>query len=95
MTAQPSCIVVVFGQPDCPACSDYAPRFQAVAQQFPQVPTVLLDINSPQNQDMANRYQLVATPTTLVLRRPVGVIKAEGALDDGEIQQLFALAARG
>ena len=36
----------------------------------------------------------MATPTTMVLRRPVGAIKAEGALSLAQIRQLFSLAAQ-
>ena len=91
--AQPNAVVVVFAMQQCPACSDYMPRFKAIASQFPQVPHQVLDANAPGVQGLADRFQIQATPTTMVLRRPVGAIKAEGSLPDADIQRLFVLAS--
>jgi thiol-disulfide isomerase/thioredoxin len=87
-------VVVVFAMKECPACADYMPRFQAVASQFAgRVGYQILDANAPGVQALAERFNIEATPTTLVLRRPVGAIKAEGSLSDGEILHLFNVAS--
>jgi thiol-disulfide isomerase/thioredoxin len=79
---------------DCPACHEYMPRFQAIASQFAgRVPYQILDADSPANRQVAERFDIEATPTTMVLRRPVGAIKAEGSLGDPEILRLFNIAA--
>lgn len=92
--ANANAVIVVFAMRECPACADYMPRFQAVAGQFAgRVPYQILDANAPDVQELANRFDIAATPTTLVLRRPAGAIKAEGSLSDGEILRLFNIAS--
>jgi len=92
--AQPNAVIVVFAMKECPACSDYMPRFQTIAGQFAgRVPYQILDANAPGVQELADRFSIEATPTTLVLRKPVGAIKAEGSLSDNEILRLFNIAS--
>lgn len=87
-------VIVVFAMKDCPACEEYMPRFQAVANQFAgRVPYQVLDANAPSAQAVADRFKIEATPTTMVLRRPTGAIKAEGSLSDADILRLFNIAA--
>lgn len=90
----PNVVILVFAMKDCPACHEYMPRFQAVAGQFAgRVPYQILDANDPKAQQLADRFEIMATPTTMVLRRPTGAIKAEGALSDQDILHLFNIAS--
>ena len=92
--AQARCVIIVFVMKECPACHEYVPRFRQVAQQFSgKVPSVIFDVESPQGHPLADQFDIQATPTTMVLRRPLGAIKAEGALNNIDIQQLFTIAA--
>lgn len=93
--ANARCVVVVFAQEGCPACEEYVPRFQAVAAQYSaQVPSAIVDASDKRYEQIADTFQINATPTTLVLRKPTGAIKAEGSLPNTEISKLFAVAAR-
>jgi thioredoxin-related protein len=101
-------IVVVFGLEGCPACADYTPRlldrlrqrdnandffvYQGALEN--KIPVLFYDGGSEDEkvQAFADRYKVNAMPTTLVLRRGTGVLKAEGALDDGRINALLGLA---
>ncbi len=90
----PNAVIVVFAMKDCSACEDYVPRFQTIANQFSgRVPYQILDANASGTQNLAERFGIEATPTTMVLRKPVGAIKAEGALSDQDILRLFNIAA--
>jgi len=90
----PNAVIVVFAMKDCPACHEYVPRLQAIAGQFAgRVPYQILDANDSANQAVAERFEIMATPTTMVLRKPAGAIKAEGALADSDILRLFNIAA--
>jgi len=87
-------VVVVFVMEGCGACAEYAPRFQRVAGPFTHaVPSFIVDANSPQGGPLADRFMIEATPTTLILRKPAGAIKAEGSLPDAEIVEMFKFAA--
>jgi len=90
--SQARAIVVVFSQAGCPACDEYIPRFQAIAAAQP-IPWRVIDVGHRDAEDISDNYGIEATPTTMVLKKPTGAAKAEGALDDATIQQLFALAA--
>jgi thioredoxin-like negative regulator of GroEL len=88
-------VVVLFTIAGCEACEEYKPRFQRAARQFQQyIPIILLDANDPRNQDFAQRLNVANVPATFVLRRPTGVIRAEGTLPDSQIAWLLGVAAR-
>lgn len=58
------------------------------------VPILVYDAASPDEgvQDLANRYAISSTPSTLVLRRGPGAFKVEGNLSDAQIDHLLGLA---
>jgi len=87
-------IVVLFTISGCEACEEYKPRFQRIAQHYPQVPVVMLDANDPRNADLGTRLNVNNVPATFVLRRPSGVIRVESAIPDTQIVWLFNVAAR-
>ena len=91
-----NCIIAVIGMPGCPACEEHMPRVQVAAARHPGVQVYIINAESqaPEAQAFLNKYGIQATPTTLVLRRPVGVIKREGALEDAELEGLFQIAER-
>lgn len=66
-------------------------------QQIPQgaIPIVVLDAASTNVdvQQLADKYQVHATPTILILQRGAGVFKAEGSLANNQIQWLLFRAA--
>ena len=87
-------VVVMFVMEGCGACHEYAPTFLKVSREFTgKVPAYILDVNTPQGGQLADQYDVMATPTTLVLRRPMGALKAEGALDEASVRRLFTIAA--
>jgi thiol-disulfide isomerase/thioredoxin len=86
-------VVVVFVMEGCHACAEYAPRFQQVARGFPAVPAFIVDANSPQGGPLADRFMVEATPTTMILRKPSGAVRAEGALPSEEVAEMFKFAS--
>lgn len=87
-------VIVVFIMDGCGACHEYTPMFQKVAREFAgKIPAFILDVNSQQGGPLADQYGIEATPTTLVMRKPAGALKAEGALNEAQIRQLFTIAA--
>lgn len=91
--SQARAVVVVFSQEGCPACEEYLPRFQRIAA-TKAVPSRIVDVGLPDAEAISDNFGVEATPTTMVLKRPVGAIKAEGALSDADIEQLFGIAAK-
>lgn len=101
-------LVVVFAMPECGACEAYLPRFErkvnhdgAFQFYWPEatmdghkIPVFVFDVSSasPKVQQFADRFAVSATPTTVVVKRPGGVLKAEGSLSDAQIDALLGLA---
>ena len=96
MSRESAVAVVVFVMQGCPACHEYAPAVQAAQRRHPGIPVYILDAASrdPSIKALADRHDIRATPTTLVLRRPAGVIKVEGSLDGATLEQLMQIAER-
>ena len=87
----PRTAILVFGMAGCDACAEYIPRFRARSRRFAgHVPIHVLDAN--QHTRMADYYRIRNTPTTLVLRKPQGVMRVEGAVGDAEIERILAVA---
>ena len=59
-----------------------------------KIPVLIYDAMSPDEgvQELADRYRVEATPSTLVLLRGPGSCKIEGSIDDNQIDHLLDLA---
>ena len=82
--------VIVFIQEGCPACHEFVPRFQRIAEPYKRCGVALFapDISNPKDQkaqDAANFYKIEATPTMVVVSARGRVKKYEGAVEDEEI----------
>lgn len=88
-------VVVVFTIDGCGACQEYKPRFQRIAKDYQRaVPIFMMDANDPRSADLATRLNVTNVPVTFVLRKPTGMIKAEGSIPDSQIAWLLGVAAR-
>lgn len=89
-------VVIVFVMEGCGACHDYLPRLREIGKGYPGVPVVIQDVGkmTDEVQNTADRFNVSATPTTIVAKRGPGFVKAEGAVSDAEIRDLFETANR-
>lgn len=91
-------VVILFTMDGCPACADYAPKFDRIAAAYEAsgVPVYRYDADDerPDVQHLVKRLNVQATPTTFVLRRGPGEIRQEGDLEEYEIRELFEVARR-
>jgi thiol-disulfide isomerase/thioredoxin len=96
--SQARVIVAVFVMDGCPACHDYLPRFQQVADPYAKagVPIIVYDAASedPAVQQLADRWDIQATPTTVVALRGPGLLKEEGSMGEADIKKLMDTAYR-
>ena len=92
--ANANAVIIVFVMPGCGACELYRPTFTAAAERYrARVPAYIVDVTTPEGAQIADAYGVVATPTTMALRRGVGAIRADGAQSPQSIDQLFQVAA--
>ena len=68
--SQARAVVVVFSQEGCPACEEYLPRFQRIAA-TKTGPSRIVDVGVPDAEGISDNFGIEATPTTMVLKRPV------------------------
>lgn len=91
-------VVIVFTMPGCGACEEYLPRFKPLAAEATAAGVPVLYFNAASDradiQALANRFQVVATPTTIIAPRGRGHTKLEGSIDTREIRQLLGQALR-
>lgn len=83
-------VVLIFVQTGCGACDEYMKRFDKIAGQRKNVPIQLGDlVTNPRAVQMANRYKITATPTTIGVRRDGNHVRLEGAVEDKHIRRMF------
>lgn len=95
-TSQARVVVAVFVMEGCPACHDYLPRFQQVADPYMKagVPVIVYNAEDPNVQQLADRWDIQATPTTVIALRGPGMIKEEGSMSGEDIKKLMDTAYR-
>lgn len=92
---QANVVVVCVVMQGCGACHEFLPRFRRVAAKYARcVPSMIVNASDPKQAPLADRFNVRVTPTTLILRRPVGQIRLEGAVSNAELERAFMLAAR-
>ncbi len=88
-------VVILFKMEGCPACEEYEPRFRQIASSYQGCfPILIVDAADPSITPMADRLKVHAIPATFVLRRPTGVIRAEGNIENDELTWMLNAAAR-
>lgn len=100
-----SIVVAVFTMKGCPACEDYLPRLRRIAtaprpelqglSYAHYLPIPYYDVADAKYEGLCNRFGVLYTPTTLILRKPTGIKRFDAALTDPEIEQMFGVALRG
>ena len=88
--ADPRTLVAVFHSTQCPACQEYLPEFRKVAARHPSVTVYLIDVD--QHPQYADHYQITAMPTTMAMRKPQGVMRAQGIIPEDQIEWFFRMA---
>lgn len=94
--SQSRVVVAVVAMEGCGACEEYLPRFKQIAKKYEHcLPIIVLDAAKPEHGAIADRYRVYETPTTLILRKPIGLVRFVGGLPDNEIERVFLIAMRG
>jgi len=88
-------VVILFKMDGCPACAAFEPRFRQLATPYlGRFPILIADANDPGVAPLADRLGVNAVPATFVMRKPSGIIRAEGVLSDAELGWMLNVAAR-
>ena len=86
--------VLYFYGPDCPACKAMAPFVDEAGEKFDgRVP--LKKVNTVENRALANKYRIMAVPTTIAISNDEVVARVVGARTPGALRRVFESAETG
>lgn len=89
VTSNPT-VVVDYWAPWCGPCRGFAPVFEKVSQDHPDV--VFAKVNTDEEQEIAAHFQIRSIPTLMVFREQIIVFSQPGALPQGAFEQVVAQA---
>ena len=89
ITSNPT-VVVDYWAPWCGPCRGFAPVFEKVSEQHPDV--VFAKVNTDDEQEIAAHFQIRSIPTLMVFRDQIIVFSQPGALPQGPFEQVVAKA---
>ncbi|MEO7743974.1 MAG: thioredoxin [Usitatibacter sp.] len=83
-------VVVDYWAPWCGPCRGFAPVFEKVSEQHPDV--VFAKVNTEEEQEIAAHFQIRSIPTLMVFREQIIVFSQPGALSQGPFEQVVSKA---
>ena len=89
ITSNPT-VIVDYWAPWCGPCRGFAPVFERVAEQNPDV--VFAKVNTDDEQEIAAHFQIRSIPTLMVFREQIIVFSQPGALPQNALEQVVSKA---
>ena len=83
-----STVIVDYWAPWCGPCRGFAPVFEKVSEQHPDV--VFAKVNTDEEQEIAAHFKIRSIPTLMVFREQIIVFSQPGAMPQGAFEQVVA-----
>ena len=79
--------VLDFWAPWCGPCRSFAPIFEKVAEEYPDI--LFGKINTEEEQGLAGYFQISSIPTVIILREKIGVFQQPGMLPEETLKEII------
>ena len=83
-------VIVDYWAPWCGPCRGFAPVFEKVSDQHPDV--IFAKVNTDEEQEIAAHFQIRSIPTLMVFRDQIIVFSQPGAMPQGAFEQVVTKA---
>jgi len=86
-----SFVIVDFWAPWCGPCRSFAPTYDKVSQEHPEV--VFAKVNTEEEQELAAHFQIRSIPTLMIFRDQIIIFSQPGALPESSFKKLVKNAS--
>ena len=83
-------VIVDFWAPWCGPCRSFAPTYEKVSEEFPDI--VFAKVNTEDEQAIAAHFQIRSIPTLMIFREKVIIYSEAGALPESAFRELVTKA---
>ena len=83
-------VIVDFWAPWCGPCRSFAPTYEKVSEDHPDV--VFAKVNTENEQEIAGHFQIRSIPTLMIFRDKIIIFSEAGALPESAFRELVKKA---
>jgi len=76
-------VIIDFWAPWCAPCKTFGPTFEKVSKEFPDI--TFAKVNTEEEQELTEHFQIRSIPTTFILRNSVGVFQQAGVIPEQDL----------